>query len=695
MELRRQLQTGYSALPAPQDPAKAKAIYTDGSGSQGRCSADTPAGWGFVVVDKQTGEREHSANGPVETDSRAIHYIGANVGSNNTAELSAIVEALLFQLASPTIPASITFYYDSKWAANAVRGTHRPKRHKEMVSTARRLHFILAERTEIHWEWIKGHTGNHYNEMADKLAGEAKNDGEHNGGRQSQPRMTTPQEHQIDNEGTETADTQYKYKQFKQALLTAEQKTLPQVRYRASKPWIKEDLARKIHQAKRLKATGDASHVQYYRALKSEARKQKRTWTREQLMEDTNLSHMAFWNRIRRLKTGFRERRQRLKHNGKLVPWSQMHSTFTQRLKNVQWSASQVTPEELDLLRESPPINPTDPEPIRAITMAELHGALRKLKRNKAPGLDGVKQDVLRLLDYYAETKLLQLLNECLTSGKIPKEWKQARIVCIYKNKGSPSLPENYRPISLLNTLYKLYASILQARLAERHDKHLRNTQYGFRAERSTTDPMFIMRRAQDYSAKTGHPLYLLFLDWKMAFDKVDHSAMLIALERFGVHPAYVNIIRDMYDHPEFCTSAPDGSLSWGEAQTGIRQGCPLSPYLFIMGMSVVFSDIDKNLMAKGIPTNTWSTGKPVYDLEYADDTLIMALTPSQLQDLLSAVQVEATLYNMFLNSTKSKYWPIRDIPFHRPHLQMETLFQLLRKLNTWELKLHGITPLR
>ena len=111
MELRKQLQTGYSALPAPQDPASAKAIYTDGSGSQGRCSADTPAGWGFVVVDKQTGEHEHSVNGPVETDSRSIRYIGANVGSNNTAELSAIVEALLFQLASPTAPASITFYY--------------------------------------------------------------------------------------------------------------------------------------------------------------------------------------------------------------------------------------------------------------------------------------------------------------------------------------------------------------------------------------------------------------------------------------------------------------------------------------------------------------------------------------------------------------------------------------------------------
>ena len=138
-------------------------------------------------------------------------------------------------------------------------------------------------------------------------------------------------------------------------------------------------------------------------------------------MKDTDLSRTVIWNRIRCLKKGFRERRQGLKHNGKLIPWSQTHSTFTHYLHNVRWSASQVTPDELALLRESPPINPTDPEPIRAITMAELQGALRKLKRNKAPGLDGVKQDVLRLLDYYAETKLLQLLNECLTSGKFQR----------------------------------------------------------------------------------------------------------------------------------------------------------------------------------------------------------------------------------------------------------------------------------
>ena len=87
----------------------------------------------------------------------------------------------------------------------------------------------------------------------------------------------------------------------------------------------------------------------------------------------------------------------------------------------------------------------------------------------------------------------------------------------------------------------------------------------------------------------------------------------------------------------------------------GIRQGCPLSPYLFIIMMSVLFHDVDNRLRAQGVPCNNWSIGKPVYDLEYADDTALMAVTLEQLQEFLHAVEVEASLYNMMLNKDKTE----------------------------------------
>ena len=129
---------------------------------------------------------------------------------------------------------------------------------------------------------------------------------------------------------------------------------------------------------------------------------------------------------------------------------------------------------------------------------------------------------------------------------------------------------------------YKVYAALIQTRLAGAHDHSLRPTQYGFRAGRSTRDPLFTLRRAQDYSLKV----------WKMAFDKVNHQAMHIALERLGVDRHYIDMIEDLYTDQTFQVKGFQGQTTQAKPHTGIRPGCPLSPYLFIMVMTVLFNDV-------------------------------------------------------------------------------------------------------
>ena len=153
----------------------------------------------------------------------------------------------------------------------------------------------------------------------------------------------------------------------------------------------------------------------------------------------------------------------------------------------------------------------------------------------------------------------------------------------------------------------------------------------------------------------TAHPLQLLFLDWKQAFDSIDHDAMMIALKRFGLSPQAINIITSIYQDPVFFTTGVNGDVAQGRVGSGIRQGCPLSPYLFVMVLTVIMEDVDWTLLAKDIPTNTWSAGRPVYDIEYADDTLLMGLTTTQIQAFLSALEDQASLYGMALNHTKTE----------------------------------------
>ena len=121
-----------------------------------------------------------------------------------------------------------------------------------------------------------------------------------------------------------------------------------------------------------------------------------------------------------------------------------------------------------------------------------------------------------------------------------------------------------------------------------------------------------------------------------MAFDKLDHSALLISLNRLGVPEKYINIIGDIYTDPTFQPVAHPDSSVWHPAHTGIRQGCPLSPYLFVLAMTCLFYDVDKKLLNTGVPCNSWSTGKPVYDMEYADDTVLIGVTTQQLQSFFS-----------------------------------------------------------
>ena len=138
-------------------------VYTDGSGSRGRATTNTPAGWGVYILQ---GHSVIEGCGRVNTDYFSPYFLGASVGSNNTAELSALMEASLYLLHHSSRTARVTFYYDSKWAASMMRGHSRPKRHREMVTHARRIYHKLQTQADVKWVWIKGHTGNLGNEKS-------------------------------------------------------------------------------------------------------------------------------------------------------------------------------------------------------------------------------------------------------------------------------------------------------------------------------------------------------------------------------------------------------------------------------------------------------------------------------------------------------------------------------------------------
>ena len=156
--------------------------------------------------------------------------------------------------------------------------------------------------------------------------------------------------------------------------------------------------------------------------------------------------------------------------------------------------------------------------------------------------------------------------------------------------KGDTDLPENYRPISLLTTIYNIYMIMIRKRLQVVLEDHLCETQYGFRPSRSTSHVFFLTRRLQDISEQQGSNMILPFLDLEKVFDRIKHDRLWIALQRLGTHEHFIDVLQDSYRKTSFFVEDEYGASQTKKQRADIRQCCPVSPYLFVLLMSLVYS---------------------------------------------------------------------------------------------------------
>ena len=98
---------------------------------------------------------------------------------------------------------------------------------------------------------------------------------------------------------------------------------------------------------------------------------------------------------------------------------------------------------------------------------------------------------------------------------------------------------------------------------------------FGFRASRSTSQPLFALHRLLEMATQTDTALYLMFLDWEKAFDIISHESLHSALVSMGVPPKYVNVIDAIYSDPRLTLRIDNEESKSHSATAGIRQGCP------------------------------------------------------------------------------------------------------------------------
>lgn len=250
-------------------------------------------------------------------------------------------------------------------------------------------------------------------------------------------------------------------------------------------------------------------------------------------------------------------------------------------------------------------------------------------------------------------------LNALFEQGHFPELWSKSIIVPLYK-KGDVNLPGNYRGISLLSVVSKVFTYILNKRLtnwAEEEGKIVKE-QAGFRAGHSTVDHIFTLISVIQKSMSQGkRKAYVAFIDYEKAFDSVDRKCLWSLLCKYGISKKMLNILQSMYEKVQCCVRSGQTFTDFFESPCGVKQGCLLSPRIFCLFINEVAEEL-RRCGRHGIKLT--QLVEEIFSLLFADDLALVSHTVVGLQNQLNVLARISAKLGLRINLDKSKIMVFR-----------------------------------
>ena len=437
---------------------------------------------------------------------------------------------------------------------------------------------------------------------------------------------------------------------------------------RKHKEWLTSDTWDLITERKRLKIlinhTNDEEHkrdlqAQYWdvnRQVKRSARNDKRRFIHDLTEEaetaagQRNMKRLYEITRTLSGKNSNPTRPVKDKNGETITREDDQRARWAEHFKETLNKPPPPVPPDIPLAAQLLDINTNPP------TKTEIAKAIRSLKSGKAAGPDGIPPEALKV-DIQTSTDMLHpLLKKIWEEENVPDDWKKGHLVKLPK-KGDLSNCNNWRGIMLLSIPGKVLARIILERLKTSLDKTLREEQAGFRQDRSCTDHIATMRIIIEQSLEWQAPLYCVFVDFQKAFDSVDREVIWKLMHHYGFPPKFVNIIRQLYENAT-CQVIHDGKLTDPfTIQTGVRQGCILSPTIFLMVIDWVMRQSTKGRRT-GIQ---WTFTKQLEDLDFADDIALLSHKHQDAQEKLNRVAEEGEKTGLKISKTKTEVMRVNN----------------------------------
>eukprot|EP00924_Labyrinthula_sp_SR-Ha-C_P002613 augustus_masked-scaffold_13-processed-gene-1.0-mRNA-1 protein AED:1.00 eAED:1.00 QI:0/-1/0/0/-1/1/1/0/1019 len=282
----------------------------------------------------------------------------------------------------------------------------------------------------------------------------------------------------------------------------------------------------------------------------------------------------------------------------------------------------------------------------------EIKECIKTLKNNKAPGPDNLRNEVLKHVEIVQKHAVREIQSffrlDAFKSRKMRKICR-GQIVYLYKQKGSKNDPSNYRPISLLNSHFKLLTKIINNRITPILNKVL-VYQAGFRNSRSTMQKIEAVHTIIKETLKRKIYLRILFIDFAKAFDSISHKFMKLALEEHHVPKKLIKLITTLYDKTKVFVSDSGEKSSLVNIKRGVLQGDSLSPSIFILCLDSIMKRIKNNTLQG---TNLHNQSFRYF--AFADDLVILTRNDEEIISFVTQLQNLQQLTGLKINVSKTK----------------------------------------
>ena len=339
-----------------------------------------------------------------------------------------------------------------------------------------------------------------------------------------------------------------------------------------------------------------------------------------------------------------------------------------------------------ELISTLPKLNEEKAETLEGpITYEEAAKALKLMKNDKSPGTDGMTVNFFKFFWKDLGFFIIRSLNEGFESGKMSITQREGIITCIPKGDKPREFLKNWRPISLLNVVYKIGSSCIANRIKEVLPQLINEDQTGFVPGRYIGDNLRLLYDIMHYLKDENLPGLLVSIDFEKAFDSVDWGFMGKVLKHFGFKKDITQWISAFYKDIKSSVIVNGQASPSFKIERGCRQGDPISPYLFILCAEILACQIreDDHIKAIKVENTEFKIS------QFADDTtFLLKGDKKSFENLFKHLQVFGEISGLKLNADKTNnVWLGSRINYDAkwlPHLNMTWNPQKFKILGLW-----------